>query len=210
MKSLVMAAAAALTLAAGTAQAVTVAATIEASPGTSILVDGSAMIAGQNINGRQVTFDWDGSAPFSAAFTFTLPGAAKITFDNYDDGGTNQQSAFVLYQTGGGPQLTTQLNAGSGYVPLVSGQDGLYVGNTTGVLATTFPSSSTPVYDAIDGSDPFVPGSGNEWVLGFWDSALPTDGSMSFTITAVPLPASAWFLLAGVGALAWRSRRKAA
>lgn len=208
MKIFATIAAVTLALTSGMAHAVTVAATIQTSPGTSILVAGNSIATGQNINGQQVTFDWAGTAPFSAAFTFTLPGAAKITFDEYTDGGgTPQHSAFVLYQTGGGPQLTTQLNAGSGYVPLVSGQDGLYVGNTTGVLPTTFPDPA-PVYDAIDGSDSFVPGGGDEWVLGFWDSALPTDGSMSFTITAVPLPAAGWMLLAGLGALAWRARRK--
>jgi hypothetical protein len=69
----------------------------------------------------------------------------------------------------------------------------------------------TILYDGIGGGDAFVPGGGGTWVVGIFDSGNPSVGSASFTITAVPVPASGLLLLAAGGAFAaLRRRRKAA
>ena len=109
MRNLFFASLGALALAAGTAQAVTVKAT--QADDVSIDVGGSTLSVGQNINGDQFTFSWDISggdtdiAGFSAAFEFFLPGNARITFDDYVNPGSPEQTGFVLYEVGG-PVLT--------------------------------------------------------------------------------------------------------
>jgi hypothetical protein len=208
MKSLALAAAAALTFAAGTAQAVTVAAT-EADNASvtvgSITATETATTAldGQNINGSQITFSLLGTSSdprTSAAIRFSLPGAARLTFDEYPG---SETSGYVLYQIGGPTLSTGGLFAPGGglTVPLVTGE-GSRIGNGS-------PAIVTPgvIVDSISGGGSFVPG--GDWVLGFWDSGNPLTGDIKFTVTAIPLPASAWMLFAAVAALAWGARRRA-
>ena len=209
MKSLVIAAAAVGTLAAGAAHAVTVAAT-EADDVTL----SSNLSIESNINGDQFTFSWDlsggdtGLDGLSAAVKFSIPGAAKISFDSYgNETGSTEQTGFVLYQVGGGPNLTAEAPSGvtGGGVSLVNGKERILIGDS---ITSVNPGSV--LYDGIDGGDAFLPAGGGDWVVGIFDSGAPEAGSASFTISAVPLPASAWFLIAGVGAIAWRARRRAA
>ena len=85
-------------------------------------------------------------------------------------------------------------------MPLVNAVERILIGDQ--------PTAVNPggvLYDAGDGF-----AGASRWVVGIFDSGAPSSGSASFTISAVPLPASAWFLLAGVGAIAWRARRRAA
>ncbi len=203
MKSLVITAAAAVTLTAGAAQAVTVAATD--ADNASVTVGGGAPTVGQNINGNQITFTLEGTSEdprTSAAIRFSLPGAGRLTFDEYPG---SQSSGYVLYQIDGPTLSDDGLFAPTGVtVPLVGGQEGSRIGNS----GSTWDVTPGVIVDSISGGGGFVPG--GDWVLGFWDAGDPLTGDIKFTITAVPLPASAWLLLAGVGALAWRSRRKAA
>ncbi|RDC74402.1 hypothetical protein DLJ49_03675 [Rhodovulum sp. 12E13] len=216
MKSLVISAAAALTLVAGAAQAVTVKAT-EQSDNMTIsaggFVDGG--LEDQGINGTSISFTWSGASSGGAygAIEFSLPGAAELTFDAYTP--TSGTSAFVLFKG----ELTPGFQPGDTELVVTSVANGTAPGFTGGIAGATStfvdngsnlnPNPGSPVFSAIDGSEPlFVPG-GN-WVLGFYESSEPTNGTAMFTISAVPLPASAWFLVAGVGAVAWRARRRAA
>ena len=212
MKILFIAASAALTLAAGSAQAVTVAATqadnatVTVRSITATEANPTALDA-ENITGSQITFSLLGTPSdprTSAAIRFSLPGAARLTFDSYPG---SETSGYVFYQVGGSTLSSGGLTAPGApdTVSLVANQGGARIGN--GSPATVTPGT---IVDSISGGGGFVPGGGGDWVLGFWDSGNPLTGDITFTVTAVPLPASAWFLLAGVGALAWRSRRKTA
>ena len=125
MKTFVTIATVALALTVGTsANAVTVAATEIDDVTISANVFGGA-----DINGEQFRFTWDlpttgdtGAAGLSAAVQFSIPGAAKISFDDYTNGtGSTEQTGFVLYQLAGGPNLTSEAPAGvtGGGVPFV-------------------------------------------------------------------------------------------
>jgi hypothetical protein len=160
--------------------------------------------AGDNINAKQFTFSWDlasgdtGVAGASGAFEFTFLGQAKITFDGYTSSSSDvERTGFVLYNTAGGPALT--LDGGSpagttgGGVSFVNGKERILIGDDPNV---TTPAST--LYDAIDGTDAFTTGT---YRVGFFDAGTPETGSITMTVTAVPLPASVFLMLAGLGAL---------
>jgi hypothetical protein len=168
---------------------------------------------GDKISGKKFTFKWDSStdvAPVGAsgAFTFSFSGRAKLSFDDYVDldGGTGaNQSGFVLYSlTPGVPALTSQLPDGGSLgggpvittsigVPLLQNRQRILIGDTT-----TSVDAGNVLYDAIAGTDAF--GSG-EYAIGFFDRNTPAKGEITMTLTAIPLPASVFLMLAGLGAL---------
>ena len=177
-------------------------------------ISGSAAV-GQNINGEQFTFSWDlsggdtGITGVSAALRLELSGRARLSFDSYVGSPSNQQTGLVLYQIASGTALTVDPSnpgtTGDG-VPLVTAaSDRLLIGDLASAQGPGL------LYDGISGADAFSPSGGSEWVIGIYDSGNPTSADVSFTISAVPLPAAGWMLVAALGGLAVsaRTRRRA-
>jgi hypothetical protein len=200
MKRFILSLVAAGALSVSAAQAVTVVSTLT----DDVTIIGASV--GDNINGDTFTFNWEiTSGDASALVRFTLPGAAQISFDSYS--GAGQQSGFYLFQEGG---AGTDLTGGSPYsdsgaITDLATRNFILIGDTASAIA-----AGNILYDGITGTDAFVPG--GTWVVGFIEgNGNPASGSASFTITAVPVPASGLLLLAAGGALAaLRRRRKAA
>jgi hypothetical protein len=163
--------------------------------GTTITFAGSTapVTTASDINGQTIEFSWS-KAPgetewASAAIEFEIFNNAKLTFDSYVNA-PGEQSALHLYNVGPGVALTDEASGVPGQgVALVQGAERDFINSSTsGVL-----------FDAIDGSDLFGPGT---YVLGFTEgSPGPEAGSFTVSVTAVPLPASVFLMLAGLGAL---------
>lgn len=172
--------------------------------------DGSIAIISLASGGHSIDFryediladdDGDGvSGGYNAFVEFTALNDFYLTFNDYAPesdqvGFIGEQSGFSLLSGGValiGSDSCGGLNQyGSSTCEFITG-----AGNTPPLW--TFPPETYGLFAA------------GTYVLAFSEGDGPTSGSAEFLINAVPLPAAAWMLIAGIGGLAAVKRRKKA
>lgn len=160
-----------------------------------------------------VDFDWAnvsfGGSEGGAFIDFTTNTQTVVSFDSYaPDGDTGKISKWVMFDITAGTKAITDAGATTGCwsvpLPELRGFCNRITGaTTTGVEDVLRPVPGKTVFS-------FGPGT---YRLGLFENFKPATGTASFTVTAVPLPASGLMLigaLGGIGGLAARSRRKKA
>ena len=209
MKSTVIALAAAASLAAGAAQALTVTAFNGDTQGSMSLSSSGPTTSGTAVS-ETLTFDWT-SNPSGVAgyFEFTLATTGKLTFDSFvidAATGGSPVSGLILYRGTDSSVASADYladsttNCSGSTVARIAGSNG-----SCDLFSERAPGSP----DELFGPTELTAG---DYTIGVYDSGDPTDATAEFTVTdltAVPLPASALLLGGLFGGLAWRARRKA-
>jgi hypothetical protein len=212
MKTTLIALAAAASLTAGAAQALTVSSE-QIISGTGDIVEST----GTNTLGLPeltITFDRTTTSGVSMRATIDATNAFELFFtESFSTNGTVQAGGNVYayafaevlgsttnYFTSEIPNFESGLTTGDYDRISENGYDG-----TTTSFDPLEPDPNTPI--SYGGQTVFGPGT---YQLSFFDSSFATEGETTFTLSAVPLPPAALLLGGLLGGLAWRARRKAA
>ncbi|EAQ03229.1 isopropylmalate isomerase large subunit [Pseudooceanicola batsensis HTCC2597] len=154
------------------------------------------------------SFDPGSNTPFTATAMFTSDTAFSLSLTAYDaNGNNNDVSGYTLDLLDGVGDFvsrwtTDTTNCGSSVSPVSDGSGFCNLVAATGATGGQAAGAAKP------GATLFANLAAGQYRLGFYDSSTPDEGTITFTYSAVPLPAGAALFLSALGGLGLLRRRK--